>query len=277
MAADLAALTADGPGATVTTVPGKLVLGLAVRRAAGLGAIAVVPCDNVPDNGPMVRRVVLDLAAAVDPALAAWIGDRVSFVTTMVDRITPRTTEQDVDDLRQATEVEDASVVVTEPFAEWVLSGDFPAGRPAWHEVGARFVDDIEPWEQRKLRLLNGSHSLMAYAAPILGHTTVAEAIADPRVRQWVEQWWDDAAEHLPLPAEEIATYRQALLTRYANPRIRHLLTQIAADGSQKLPIRFGPTLRSAVGGAAVPNGAPVADVQADEATRLQADLAEQG
>jgi fructuronate reductase len=286
VAADVAALRDDGPDAAVVTAPGKLVLGLAVRRARGLPGVAVVPCDNVPDNGAMAERVVGELAAATDPDLAAWITDNVSFVTTMVDRITPHTTDDDRAAVR-ASGVDDPVPVVTEPYVEWVLSGDFPQGRPRWEDVGARFVDDVVPWEHRKLWLLNGSHSLLAYAATLRGHDTVEQAISDPVVRGWVEQWWDDAARHLPLPAEEITAYRAALLERYANPRIRHLLRQIAADGSQKVPIRILPTVRAELGRGRVPTGAarvlaawvchlrgqgaPVNDVAAEEFTALAA------
>ena len=286
VAADLAALRADGTDAEVVTAPGKLVLGLAIRRAHDLPGVAVVPCDNVPDNGAMAERVIGELATAADPDLAAWITDNVSFVTTMVDRITPHTTDDDRAAV-QASGVDDPVPVVTEPYVEWVLSGDFPQGRPRWEDVGARFVDDVVPWEHRKLWLLNGSHSLMAYAATLRGHDTVEQAISDPVVRGWVEQWWDDAARHLPLPAEEIDAYRAALLERYANPRIRHLLRQIAADGSQKVPIRILPTVRAELGQGRVPTGAarvlaawvchlrgqgaPVNDVAAEEFTALAA------
>jgi fructuronate reductase len=286
VAADLAALRADGTDAEVVTAPGKLVLGLAIRRAHDLPGVAVVPCDNVPDNGAMAERVIGELATAADPDLAAWITDNVSFVTTMVDRITPHTTDDDRAAV-QASGVDDPVPVVTEPYVEWVLSGDFPQGRPRWEDVGARFVDDVVPWEHRKLWLLNGSHSLMAYAATLRGHDTVEQAISDPVVRGWVEQWWDDAARHLPLPAEEIEAYRAALLQRYANPRIRHLLRQIAADGSQKVPIRILPTVRAELGQGRVPTGAarvlaawvchlrgqgaPVNDVAAEEFTALAA------
>ncbi len=286
VAGDLAALRERGAGADVVTAPGKLALGLAVRRAHGLPGVAVVPCDNVPDNGAMAARVVGELAAAADPDLAAWVAEHVSFVTTVVDRITPQTTDDDRAAVRSSG-VDDAVPVVTEPYAEWVLSGGFPQGRPRWEEVGARFVDDVVPWEHRKLWLLNGSHSLMAYAGALRGHETVAQAVADPVVRGWVEQWWDDAARHLPLPPEEIAAYRAALLARYANPRIRHLLRQIAADGSQKVPIRILPTVRADLARGRVPTGAarvlaawvchlrgqgaPVADVAAEELTALAA------
>jgi fructuronate reductase len=287
VAADIAALSAHGTDAEVVTAPGKLALGLAVRRAHDLPGLAVVPCDNVPDNGAMAARVVGELAAAVDPGLAAWIGQHVAFVTTMVDRITPHTTDDDRAAVRERLGVDDPVPVVTEPYVEWVLSGEFPQGRPRWEGVGARFVDDIVPWEHRKLWLLNGSHSLMAYAGTLRGHETVEQAIGDPVVRGWVEQWWEDAARHLPLPPEEITAYRAALLERYANPRIRHLLRQIAADGSQKVPIRILPTVRADLADGRVPTGAarvlaawvchlrgqgaPVADVAAEEFVALAA------
>jgi len=241
--ADVAALTADPVGGLVTTTPGRLVAGLLARRASGAGPIAIVPNDNVPDNGAMVARVVSDLTAKVDPTLQSWVDGTVSYVTTMVDRITPRTTDEDRAEVRSRSGVEDPEVVPTEPFTEWVLAGDFPGGRPAWDAVGARFVDEVAPFEQRKLWLLNGSHSLMAYAASILGHETVADAIADPQVREWVEEWWDAAARHLSLPETEVTAYRKALLERYSNANIRHLLAQIAADGSQKIPIRATPVI----------------------------------
>ncbi|KGN40776.1 mannitol dehydrogenase [Knoellia aerolata DSM 18566] len=243
VSADVAALLVDPVGGTVTTTPGRLVAGLLARRARGAGALAIVPNDNVPDNGAMVARVVTDLADAVDPTLRAWVDDHVSWVTTMVDRITPRTTDDDRDEVRSRTGVDDPETVPTEPYSEWVLAGSFPGGRPDWEAVGARVVDDVAPFEQRKLWLLNGAHSVLAYGASILGHETVADAIADPRARAWVEEWWEAASRHLRLPAEEVAGYRDALLARFSNASIRHLLAQIAADGSQKVPIRAVPVI----------------------------------
>ena len=252
--ADMAAIR-DG-GDEMATVPGRLVAGLAARRAAGAGPLTVVSCDNVPGNGAGTARVVTDLAEAAEPDLVGWIRDNVSFVTTMVDRITPHTTVDDVRSVAEQTGWADAVPVVTEPFSEWVLSGAFPAGRPAWDAAGARFVDDVHPYETRKLLLLNGGHSLLAYAGSARGHETIAEAVADPECRRWLEQWWDDAARHVPLPTADVAAYRAALIERFANPRIRHLLAQIAPDGSTKLPIRLLPVLRAERTAGRMPAGA---------------------
>ncbi|PRY20553.1 mannitol dehydrogenase family protein [Pseudosporangium ferrugineum] len=253
--ADLAALRAD-PRASVTTVPARLVAGLAARRAAGAGPLTVVSCDNLPDNGAAAARVVTDLAALLGPGLAEWIRDTIPFATTMVDRITPATTEDDARAVEELTGWSDAAPVVTEPYTEWVLSGEFPGGRPAWDAAGALFVPDVTPYERRKLWLLNGGHSLLAYAGSARGHETVAQAVADPRCRSWLEQWWDEASRHLTLPPGEIAAYRGALIERWSNPRIQHRLAQIAADGSQKLPVRILPTVRAERAAGRMPGGA---------------------
>ncbi len=253
--ADLAALRAE-PGAPVATMPARLVAALAGRRAAGAGALAVVSCDNLPDNGNVAARVVGQFAELLDPALAGWIATNVSFVTTMVDRITPATTAADRTTAAQLTGRADGAPVVTEPYTEWVLSGDFPAGRPDWEAAGARFVQDIAPFEERKLWLLNGGHSLLAYAGSARGHATIAEAVADPVCRQWLQQYWNEASAHLTLPAQEVEDYRAALLQRFQNPRILHQLAQIAADGSQKLPVRILPTIAAERSAGRLPVGA---------------------
>jgi len=243
--ADVAALKADPLAGVVTTAPGKFVAGLLVRRAAGAGPITFVPCDNVVSSGAMVRTVVTQMAEAVDPSLVAWIGESVSFISSMVDRITPNPTPADLARVSALTGRADPAAVVTEPFTEWVLQGEFVSARPAWEAAGAQFVADVVPFEHRKLWLLNGAHSLMAYAGSLRGHTTVQEAIADPVVRGWVSDWWAEAARYLPLAPAEVERYCAALLERFTNPAMADALARIAADGSQKLPIRFVPTIRS--------------------------------
>ena len=252
VAQDLARAAAD-PTATPQTVPVRLAMGLLARRAAGAGALTVVPCDNLTDNGSVLARVVLEAADGIDPTLAAWAGDHVSWVTSMVDRITPATTDRERADVEAALGVRDASPVPTEPFSEWVLAGEFPGGRPAWEEAGALLVDDVEPFEQRKLRMLNGAHSLMAYAATLRGHATVADAVGDPQVRGWVLEWWDAVARGLAVDTD---AYRSALLSRFANPRIQHQLAQIAVDGSVKLPVRVVPVVRAARAAGTLTDGA---------------------
>ncbi|MDA8439533.1 MAG: mannitol dehydrogenase family protein [Propionibacterium sp.] len=244
VAADLAILRGD-PAGPVGTAPAKFVAGLLARRDAGAGGISFCPCDNMPRNGDVVATVIRDAAEAVDPTLTTWIDEHVTFVTTMVDRITPRPDPHLGEFVAQVTGFADRAAVETEPFSEWVLSGRFAAGRPAWDAAGARFVDDIAPFERRKLHLLNGAHTLTAYPRPLLGCETVRDAIGHPVVGGWVEQWWTEARRSIGLPAPELDAYTDALRARFANPRIRHLLTQIGADGSQKVPIRILPVLRA--------------------------------
>jgi fructuronate reductase len=241
VAEDIAALR---EGRDPETVLGRLVAGLAARRDAGAPGLAVVPCDNIPDNGPFVRAGVLGLAAEADRGLAAWINVEVSFVSTSVDRITPRTTDADRRTAEELTGWADSSPVVTEPFSDWVLSGGFPAGRPQWETAGARFVEDIEPYERRKLWLLNGAHSLLAGLGLLRGHRTVAEAMTDAECRDAVSRFWDEAVRHLP-SSLDLDDYRRKLEDRFDNARIAHHLAQIAMEGSTKLGVRAAPVLRA--------------------------------
>ena len=160
--ADIETLRRDLAG-QVRTAPARLVAGLAARRNADAGPLALVPCDNTPSNGALAERVVHDMAELVDADLASWLHDSLAVVTTMVDRITPRATPEDIRAVVEATGLDDRRPVVTEPFSEWVLGGVFPSGRPSWQDAGATFTDDVTPYERRKLWLLNGAHSLLAY------------------------------------------------------------------------------------------------------------------
>jgi fructuronate reductase len=283
---EIEALRRD-PTAPVQTIPARLVAGLIARRTADAGPLTLVPCDNLPDNGAVVERVLRDLVELVDPDIMDWMTGNVSIVTTMVDRITPKTTPDDVRTVAEATGFHDRAPVVTEPFSEWVISGSFPRGRPRWEEAGATFTDDVEPYEQRKLWLLNGGHSLLAYTGSLRGHVTVADALADDTCRGWLEEWWGEASAHLTLPPADVAAYRAALLDRFANPRLGYRLEQIATDGSQKLPVRILPALRKERAAGRVPSsatrvlaawvchlrgaGAPVQDPRADEMIPLAA------
>lgn len=220
------------------TAPGRLLLGIEARRRAGGGPIAVVSCDNLPDNGGRLGRGLTAWASGLAPELSHWIQRNVSFVSSSVDRITPRISEHEENVL--CARYDDRAPVVAEPFHDWVISGSFPAGRPAWESAGARFVEDLEPWEARKLWLLNGAHTLLACLGLLRGHATVADAIADPVCRSAVEELWDDAEVALP-PGIDVSAYRDALLKRFANPRIEHLLRQIVQDTDTKVKLRIAP------------------------------------
>lgn len=246
----------SGDPARLRTVPARLAAGFAARRAADAGPVTLLSCDNLPGNSTAAARVTLDFAAAADPGVADWMTRNVHVVDTLVDRITPAATNSDVDLVRRRTGRADTSPVVTEPYTEWVLSDTFGTGRPDWPSAGALITSDVRPYEERKLWLLNGAHSLVAYAAPSRGHQTVTEAIADPVVLGWVREWWDDAAPHVSLPRAETAAYCDALLERWSNTRMRHQLAQIAVGGLQKLPVRILPVLRAELGAGSVPPGA---------------------
>ena len=228
---DIAALRA---GAAPATPVGRLVAGLDARRRAGAGALAVIPCDNLPDLAARVHEAVVELAeaAGLDPAPA-------SFVAASVDRITPHGADPAA---ATATGWYDEAAVITEPFSDWTLCGEFPAGRPEWERAGARVVDDIAAYERRKLLLLNGGHLQLAFHGLLRGHTTIAEAVADPSCRAGLVAFWDEADSAIGHGAET-SRYRLDLLERFANPRIEHRLAQIAVDTVTKLRIRVLPVI----------------------------------
>ncbi|WP_435747506.1 mannitol dehydrogenase family protein [Microbacterium sp. PMB16] len=235
------------PAAPAATAPARLALGLAARRAADAPPLTVISCDNLSGNGEVARSVVLAAAAAIDPALPGWIDDNVAFLSSMVDRITPQTTAEDIDAVERAIGIRDAGTVVAEPFSEWVIEDGFAGPRPAWERAGARMTGDLAPFEERKLRILNGAHSLLAYQGLLRGFDDVAAAFGDPALRARVEQYWAVAAASCRLPAAEIDEAIEATRGRFANPRIRHRLAQIALDGAHKLPHRIVPVLEHAV------------------------------
>lgn len=243
VSADLAQLRQQGSG--LVTAGARLAAALDVRRRTGSGKIAIVSCDNLSHNGRAAEEAIAGTARNFDPELALWIGQNVSFVETSVDRITPKPTPEDLSEVAEQTGYFDACAVVTEPFSNWILSGEFPAGRPDWESAGAEFVSEIEQFENRKLWLLNGAHSLLAYAGTLRGTATVAQALSDKLCATWVEEFWDEAAQHLKAPELRIPEYRSTLLERFGNARIVHKLSQIAMEGSSKLRMRALPVLRA--------------------------------
>lgn len=228
------------------SAPGYIVRALERRHAAGLAPFTAMSCDNLPHNGTVLRGVVLDLARKIDPALAGWIAAEGRFPATMVDRIVPATKPEDIAQIEALTGLHDASPVMHEPFRQWVIEDSFVAGaRPDWGAVGAQMVADVTPFEHMKLRMLNGTHSSLAYLGYLAGHETIAETMADPVFARFVASLWE--REIIPVleapPGENLPAYARALAARYANPAIRHRTWQIAMDGSQKLPQRILGTL----------------------------------
>ena len=239
---DLVRRRVSGEPVTPTAPLARLVVALQARRAADAGPLAIVPCDNLPENGEVARKAVRDYCSEND-GLSRWIDENVSFVSTTVDRITPRLAAEEAERAAAASGFADASPVITEAYSEWVLSGDFPAGRPRWETAGAVFTDDLEPFERRKLRMLNGAHTLLAISGLRRGLSTIDEAIAVPELAGLVDSWWREAAQTLPADLDADA-YADALRVRFANPRLRHRLSQIAENMTAKIESRIVPVMR---------------------------------
>ncbi len=225
---------------------GFLAAALARRHAAGQPPFTVATCDNLPGNGALLAGLVRDFAAMRDDALAAWIERVVPFPSSMVDRIVPAEAMGDAARAATLTGLHDAAPVGHEPFRQWVLEDRFEAGlRPAWDRVGVQFVGDVAPFEHAKLRMLNGSHSALAYLGYLAGYETIVDTVGDPRFAGFVGRLWGEVIPVLPAPpGMDLHAYADTLLTRYRNPAIRHRTWQIAMDGSQKLPQRLLATIR---------------------------------
>lgn len=227
-------------------VLGLIALGLKQRFKSGLPPFTVLSCDNLPDNGPLLRTAVIDFATrAHGPELADRIAREVAFPATMVDRITPQPTEQTRTDAALAIGCEDAAAVETETFSQWVIEDHFPAGRPAWEAMGAIFTQDVRPFEKMKLRMLNGSHSMLAYAGFLSGKTYVRDVMADASLNRLVQRHLHAAAQTLSALDTDLIAYAQALASRFTNPAIAHETRQIAMDGTEKMPQRiFAPAVQ---------------------------------
>jgi fructuronate reductase len=239
------------------SAPGLLVAGLAARRGKESGPINVVCCDNLPHNGRTVEGIVLAFAQEREPTLAEWIRTNVAFPCTMVDRIVPATTPDDIAHAQRLLGgIADAAPVVTEPYNSWVIENRFVAARPPWEQSGAQIVADVAPFETMKLRLLNGSHSTLAYLGYLAGHEYIWQASSDPMFATLIERLMQE--EIVPTlaapPGVDLNAYCKELEARFRNPALPHRTQQIAMDGSQKLPQRLLSTVRDRLA-----HGVPIA------------------
>lgn len=229
----------DSPGEP-HSAPGILVEALSRRRERGLLPFTILSCDNIPDNGHVVKNAVLGMAEKRDPALAMWIREHVSFPGTMVDRIVPAATDETLDEISRALGVADPCGISCEPFIQWVIEDRFVAGRPAWETAGVQLVTDVRPWEEMKLRMLNGSHSFLAYLGYLSGFQHISECMQDEAFREAAYQlMMREQAPTLSITDVDLQRYAGSLIARFANPALKHKNWQIAMDGSQKLPQRM--------------------------------------
>lgn len=228
------------------TAPGFILAALDERRRSDTPPFTVLSCDNLPENGKRTRHAILTMAQAVDPELALWIRDHVAFPSSMVDRIVPATTDADIEHFRHAAGYIDLGMVKTEPFCQWVVEDNFCNRRPPLETVGVQMTEDVQAWENAKLRLLNGAHSALSYLGNLAGHEFVHQAINAPGFEKYIDLLWDEAQTTLePIEGFAPKDYRTQLKARFKNAALEHQTYQIAMDGSQKLPQRLLNTIRA--------------------------------
>ncbi|MFV8987343.1 mannitol dehydrogenase family protein [Serratia fonticola] len=224
---------------------GVIVAALAQRKAAEQSAFSVMSCDNMPENGHVTRNVITTYAKALDPTLATWIETHVTFPSTMVDRIVPAVTPDTLAQVAQQTGVQDPAAVACEPFRQWVIEDNFVAGRPVWEQAGAELVSDVLPFEEMKLRMLNGSHSFLAYLGYLAGYPHISDCMQDEHyVKAARHLMLAEQAPTLNTPGTDLEKYADSLLARYRNTALKHRTWQIAMDGTQKLPQRMLDSVR---------------------------------
>ncbi|WP_315708391.1 mannitol dehydrogenase family protein [Brenneria uluponensis] len=228
-----------------SSVPGLLAEALRLRHEHGIAPFSVLSCDNVPENGKIAKKAVMESARIRDADLAEWIDSQVTFPNTMVDRIVPAATPETLQQITDALGVADPCGIACEPFIQWVIEDNFVAGRPNWDIAGAQLVDDVLPFEEMKLRMLNGSHSFLAYLGYLAGYEHINDCMEDEHYRQAVYHLMLKEQEPtLRLKDRDLVTYADQLVTRFSNPALKHRTWQIAMDGTQKLPQRMLASLR---------------------------------
>lgn len=230
---------------------GYLVAALKHRFDNQQKAFTLLSCDNLPNNGEVLEKVVTQFAAKISPEFSAWIKANATFPCTMIDRIVPATTDEDRRDIEARLGLRDEGMVVCEPFTQWVVEDKFADGRPEWDKVGVLLVEDVRVFEKIKLRLLNGIHSIMAYSGYLSGFQYISEVMEQPAFVNLVKTYMArEAGETVVAPAGfDIEAYKQQLCDRFSNKALKHRTWQIAMDGTQKLPQRLLETLREQLAG----------------------------
>ena len=225
---------------------GYIVQALRLRRDRGLPPFSVLSCDNIRENGHVAKTVILEFAGLIDAELLRWIKDNVTFPSTMVDRIVPAATDEMFAEMAELLGVSDPCGIACEPFRQWVIEDNFVAGRPAWDIAGAEFVEDVRPYEEMKLRMLNGSHSFLAYLGYLGGYPYISTTMTDAAYKQVAfDMMMKGQAPSLHMPeGTNIENYARLLIERFTNPSLKHQTWQIAMDGSQKIPQRLVPSLQ---------------------------------
>jgi mannitol 2-dehydrogenase len=233
-------------GAAPRTTFGLVCEALARRRDRGLGPFTVMSCDNLQGNGALSRKVFTEFARLRDPELAGWIEREVRFPNSMVDRITPQTTDADRAEVRERFGLEDRWPVVCEPFTQWVLEDSFSAGRPPYERAGVQVVDDVEPYELMKLRLLNASHQGLAYLGHLRGFELVHDASRDALFQEFLRGYMDEEATPTlaPVPGVDLDEYKETLIERFSNPEVRDTIARLAAESSDRIPKWLLPVVR---------------------------------
>jgi mannitol 2-dehydrogenase len=234
------------PGAVPRTVFGLVIEALRRRWKRGLAPFTVMSCDNLQDNGYRSRRAFTAFARLRDPELGDWVEREALFPNSMVDRITPVTTDADRAEVRDRFGIEDQWPVVCEPYTQWVLEDAFTAGRPRYEQVGVQVVDRVEPYELMKLRLLNGSHQAMAYFGYLCGYRLVHEAAQDPLFQAFLLGYMDKEATPTlaPVPGVDLDGYKYNLIERFSNPQIRDTIARLCAESSDRIPKWLLPVVR---------------------------------
>ncbi len=238
------------PGAVPRTTFGLITEALRRRRKQGLAPFTVMSCDNLQDNGQLSRRVFTAFARLRDPELGDWVEREVTFPNSMVDRITPVTTDADRAEVRERFGIDDQWPVVCEPYTQWVLEDCFTAGRPRYEDVGVQVVDQVEPYELMKLRLLNGSHQAMCYFGYLCGYRLVHEAAQDPLFQAFLLGYMDQEATPTlaPVPGVDLDGYKHTLIERFSNPQVRDTIARLCAQSSDRIPKWLLPVVRQQLG-----------------------------